>query len=68
MKVFFKAVIFLLCFAAPLLAQNSSSNLKPSWWNKFLYLFSNAPDPAPGSTSSITAGANVALRGESCFG
>ena len=63
MKFFFKA-IFLLGVAAPLLAQNLANSLKPSWWNKFLYLSSHGPDPAPGSTISITSAANVDVSNE----
>jgi hypothetical protein len=33
----------LLCLATPLLAQNSANSLKPSWWNKFLYLYTPHP-------------------------
>ncbi|HWZ42361.1 MAG TPA: sialidase family protein [Candidatus Saccharimonadales bacterium] len=64
MRTCFKAVIFLFCFATPLLAQNSTNNLKPSWWSKFLYLSGNAADPAPGTTTSIIAGTNVDVSNE----
>jgi len=63
MKLFLKATL-LLCLATPLLAQNSANSLKPSWWNKFLYLSSHGPDPAPGSTTSITSGVNVDVSNE----
>ncbi|HWX53072.1 MAG TPA: sialidase family protein [Verrucomicrobiae bacterium] len=64
MKLFFKAVFLLLCVATPVLAQNSGNSLKPSWWNKFLYLSNNAPDKAPGASSSISSGANVDVSNE----
>src|SRR5581483_2821004 len=55
----FRIFLFTLCLAAPLLAQNSSNNFQsnPTWWNKFLYLSSNAADPSPGPTHSVSVGA-----------
>ncbi len=62
----FRIFLFTLCLAAPLLAQNSSNNFQsnPTWWNKFLYLSSNAAGPSPGPTHSVSVGANVDVSNE----
>src|SRR6266436_4824530 len=43
-------------------AQNSSHN--PTWWDKLQFLRANGPDPAIGSTTSVSSNGNVDVSNE----
>ncbi|HKF41937.1 MAG TPA: sialidase family protein [Thermoanaerobaculia bacterium] len=52
-----------LGLAAAVSAQSNNPD-KPTWWDKYQYLAKFGSDPAPGATTSLTAGANVDVSNE----
>jgi len=53
----------MLGLAAAVFAQSNNPD-KPTWWDKYQYLAKFGSDPAPGATTSLTAGANVDVSNE----
>jgi hypothetical protein len=58
-----KLTLILCLFSATAFAQNNDAK-DPTWWQKYQYLRNNAPDPSPGSTSSVSSGGNVDVSNE----
>src|SRR2546428_1245164 len=51
-----------LALALPALAARDPS--KPTWWDKYQYLSTHAPDASPGGTGSLLVGRNVDVSNE----
>ena len=57
-----RCIFAALLVTAAAAAQNDSSY--PVWWAKYQYLSQHAPDAGPGSTTSVSVGANVDVSNE----
>src|SRR5438445_3267040 len=51
-----------LALALPALAARDPT--KPTWWDKYQYLATHAPDASPGGTGSLSVGRNVDVSNE----
>ena len=51
----------ILVLSLPALARDPT---KPTWWDKYLYLSTHAPDASPGGSGSLTVGPNVDVSNE----
>jgi hypothetical protein len=63
-RFLFTLAISILLFSTFSAAQNSNPR-NPTWWDKYDYLFRNGPDPAAGTTFSVSSGkSNVDVSNE----
>ena len=55
---------FLILGVTVSLSAQTNKSDKPTWWDKYQLIAKSGPDPAPGVTTSIAAGANVDVSNE----
>ena len=63
-RLFFIAIIVGAASSPLTRAQSTQSQNNPTWWDKFLFLSKNGSDPAPGGSTSTSAGDNVDVSAE----
>ncbi len=63
-KKLFAIAALILGVTLPISAQTKNNPKDPTWWSKYQFILNNGTDPAPGTTHSIAAGANVDVSDE----